>query len=177
MRLVPVIFACVLLFACNGGTPGKSDLPVFDGSTAYDYLVAQCDLGPRVPNTPAHLAASEWFAHHFDSLGFDVELQRFDLRDPYSAEILHLVNIIARLNPQANERLLFGAHWECRPRCEHDPDPAKRDEHLPGANDGASGVAVLLQLAAHLSELKIDRGIDLVLFDGEDWGKPSDLNN
>ncbi|MFH2056362.1 MAG: M28 family peptidase [bacterium] len=171
-------FLLLLLSAGCGNQPGGSgQAPTFDGEAAYGWLQRQCDLGPRVPNTESHRQAQELFRQHFDSLGFTVSMQRFDYPDPYSSDTLKLVNIIAALNPEKRPRLLIGAHWECRPRAEHDPDPARRDEFLPGANDGASGTAVLLQLATHLHELDSEQGIDLVLFDGEDWGRPGDINN
>jgi Zn-dependent M28 family amino/carboxypeptidase len=122
----------------------------------------------------AHQKALTMFVDHFDSLGAQIEQQKFSLKDPYSSDTLHLTNIIARFNPNRKNRLLFCAHWDCRPRCDEDPDTSKRGQQLTGANDGASGVAVLLQLAVHIAELKTDRGIDLVLFDGEDWGREGD---
>ena len=167
----------LLLLGCGDRSSSGGKAPAFDGEAAYTWLQRQCDLGPRVPNTEAHRQAQEMFRQHFDSLGFAVTMQRFDYPDPYSTDTLRLVNIVASLNPQKKSRLLFGAHWECRPRSEHDPDPARREDFLPGANDGASGTAVLLQVATHLHQLESDAAVDLVLFDAEDWGKSGDLNN
>ncbi len=177
VRICTARLLAVVLLRCSEASENAVAAPEFDGAAAFARLEAQCDLGPRVPNTDAHRRAQEMFADHFDSLGLQVTMQRFDKPDPYSTETLKLVNIIAQLNPESRPRLLFAAHWDCRPRSEHDPDPARREEHLPGANDGASGTAVLLQLASHLRETDTELGIDLVLFDGEDWGRPGDLNN
>jgi hypothetical protein len=168
-------FAFILLLSVACGS-SRAPSVAFDEQTAFGYLVAQCDLGPRVPNTEAHRKAIEMLLRHFQSLGMTALPSDFQVKDPYSKDTLHLTNVIARLNPQMRDRLLFCAHWDSRPRCEMDPDPAKRDFPLPGANDGASGVAVLMQLAKHLVESKSERGVDLVFFDGEDWGKSGDLN-
>lgn len=176
-RLLTFLTVWVVAIGCSSSGSSSEKLPTFDGNAAFGWLQAQCDLGPRVPNTEPHRAAAEMFQRHLDSLGFKVEMQRFDVPDPYSSDILHLVNIVAHLNPGRAPRLMFAAHWDCRPRAEHDPDPSKREQPIAGADDGASGTAVLLQLATQLAALNIDQGVDLVFFDGEDWGKPSDLNN
>jgi hypothetical protein len=167
-RLVTTTFCVLLFLAC---TDSGSTQVRFDSQRAFRFLQLQCDLGPRVPNSEAHRQALEFFVHHFDSLGFGVERQDFAIADPYSRDTLRLANVIARHNPNSKRRLLFAAHWDSRPRCDEDPDSTKRSEPLMGANDGASGAAVLMQLATHIIELGTTRGIDLVLFDGEDWGK------
>jgi glutaminyl-peptide cyclotransferase len=143
----------------------------FDGNAAYRYLIAQCDLGPRVPNTQAHQQALALITRILDSLGVVVERQDFQVKDPYSSDTLHLTNVIGRFNPGKGNRLLLCAHWDSRPRSEADADSQKQSQPLPGANDGASGVAVLLQLARELTTLNIKMGVDLVFLDGEDWGK------
>jgi glutaminyl-peptide cyclotransferase len=148
----------------------------FDGGAAYRYLIAQCDFGPRVPNTPAHQQALALITTTLDSLGIAVEKEDFQVKDPYSSDTLRLTNVIGRFNPDKSNRLLFCAHWDSRPRSEMDADSQKQTQPLPGANDGASGTAVLLQLAKELAALHVEGGVDLVFLDGEDWGRSGDLD-
>ena len=146
----------------------------FDGDRAMDYLTAQCDFGPRVPNTPAAADAIHYFLKFFKALGDTTIVQRFDLPDPYSSQTLHLTNIIIRFQPEKTTRVLLGAHWDSRPRA--DQDSFEPDKPILGANDGASGVAVLMEIANQLHAKSPSIGVDLVLFDGEDWGKEGDIN-
>jgi glutaminyl-peptide cyclotransferase len=175
MRIFVIIF---IIFAISSGSSCSSRrLAIeFDGNAAFRYLVAQCDLGPRVPNTLAHQQALALFVRSLDSLGIAVEKQDFRIKDPYSSDTLLLTNVIGKFNPNKRNRLLFCAHWDSRPRCEMDSDSGKRALPLPGANDGASGAAVLLQLAKELAGLQVTRGVDLVFLDGEDWGQAGDLD-
>jgi Zn-dependent M28 family amino/carboxypeptidase len=147
-----------------------SDRPRFDAQRAYHDLVAQCEFGPRVPNTEAHERAADFL---FNSLKATTDLcrkQQFTYFDSLTGTTLNLTNIIASYNPDDSRRIMLCAHWDCRPRSENDPDSTKR--HLPilGANDGASGVAVLLELGRLFKELPPPLGVDIVLFDGEDYG-------
>jgi hypothetical protein len=175
MRVIIITFA-LFAISCGSASNSRRSASEFDGFAAYQYLIAQCDLGPRVPNTPAHRQTLALIARILDSLGIAVDTQDFQVKDPYSSDTLRLTNVIGRINSGKNNRLLFCAHWDSRPRCEMDADSGKRALPLPGANDGASGVAVLLQLAKELATLHIARGVDLVFFDGEDWGKSGDLD-
>jgi Zn-dependent M28 family amino/carboxypeptidase len=95
----------------------------------------------------------------------------------YSRQRLSLTNIIGTFNPSAPERILLCAHWDTRPRAEHDEDKSKRDTPIIGANDAASGVAVLLEIARHLKEHPPPVGVDIVFFDGEDYGREGDTRN
>jgi glutaminyl-peptide cyclotransferase len=174
-RLIIISFALFIISCGSDGNLRRRPYE-FDGNAAYKYLIAQCDLGPRVPNTLAHQQALALIVHTFDSLGIAVEKQDFLVKDPYSFDTLRLTNVIGRINPTKNSRLLFCAHWDSRPRSEMDADSQKRAEPLPAANDGASGTAVLLQLAVELTRLRVERGVDLVFLDGEDWGKSGDLD-
>ncbi|MCX6833199.1 MAG: M28 family peptidase [candidate division Zixibacteria bacterium] len=175
MRAFIITFA-LFAISCGSDSSSRRSASEFDGSAAYRYLIAQCDLGPRVPNTPAHRQALALIARTFDSLEIAVEKQNFRIKDPYSSDTLRLTNVIGRFNPDKSNRLLFCAHWDSRPRSEMDADSQKQTQPLPGANDGASGVAVLLQLAKELAALHVARGVDLVFLDGEDWGKSGDLD-
>ncbi|HCW75987.1 MAG TPA: hypothetical protein DHU63_05540 [Candidatus Marinimicrobia bacterium] len=147
----------------------------FDGDVAMDYLEQQCDFGPRVPNTPAAQLAIRYFEKLLTESCDTVILQRFDQADPYSEQTLHLVNVVGRLAPEQTPRIILGAHWDSRPRADQSLiDPEKP---IIGANDGASGVAILLEIARQLHAKPARIGVDLVLFDGEDWGKEGDINS
>jgi glutaminyl-peptide cyclotransferase len=147
-----------------------SDKPQFDGLRAYNDLVKQCDFGPRVPNSMAHEKAGQFL---FEALNNTTELirrQRFTYHDSSTGEDLELTNIIASYNPSSARRILLCAHWDSRPRSDEDPDTALADLPILGANDGASGAAVLLELGRLFKKNPPPIGVDIVLFDGEDYG-------
>lgn len=151
-------------------------IPTFDAKNAYQYIKEQIKFGPRNPNSKAHVATLNYLTNTLSKFTQTVIKQPFTYTG-YNGEKLQLTNIIAKFNPKVKNRILISAHWDSRPRSEHAKDPAKRKLPVLGANDGASGVGVILELAKILSKNKIDYGIDLVLFDGEDYGKESDLSN
>jgi hypothetical protein len=149
--------------ACNGR-------PHFNAQRAFDDLETQCEFGPRVPNTEAHDRAGDFI---FRSLAATTPLSRrqeFAYFDSASGQNLRLTNFIASYNRDAGRRVMLCAHWDSRPRCEKDPDSTMRDMPVPGANDGASGVAVLLEMGRLFSQSPPPVGVDIVLFDGEDYG-------
>jgi len=146
--------------------------PVFNADSAYAYTQAQCDFGPRTMNSQAHDRCGRWIAGKFRSFGYEVEEQRCDLRG-YDGTVLKSTNIMARYNPSAKERVLLCAHWDTRPWADNDPDSANWRKPVMGADDGASGVAVMLELARILrSDSTLSIGVDFVCFDAEDWGTP-----
>lgn len=149
----------------------KQDVPAFNVDSAYQFIQKQVDFGPRVPNTEAHKAASAWLQAKFRSFGMDVVAQTFTAAS-YDAKELELTNIIASFNPSAKKRVILAAHWDTRRMA--DKDTERIDEPIDGANDGASGVGVLLEIARTISSssTKPEVGIDFILFDGEDDGKP-----
>jgi len=138
----------------------------FDGDRAYEDLLAQCDLGTREPGSAGAQQAILLFRDILKPLADEFHLQHFQLNDPYSSGTLDLTNIVARFQPSKNDRILLCAHWDSRPRGEYDLYFPQRP--IPGANDGASGVAVLLEIARQLARNPTNPGIDIVLFDGED---------
>ncbi len=150
--------------------------PVFSGSNAYALIEKQLKFGPRNPNSSGRTAAKYFLVQEFKKYADEVIEQDFSYTG-YEGEVLSLKNIIARFNPTAKERIFISAHWDCRPRAEHDKDINKQTLPIPGANDGASGTAIILELSRLLYQNKINYGIDLILFDGEDYGKENDLNN
>jgi len=154
----------------------NSTIPKFDANNVYQHIKDQIKFGPRNPNSIAHSAALNYLFSSLSKYTQYVSKQPFTYTG-YNGEVLELTNLIAKFNPQNKNRIMICAHWDSRPRSEHAKDPTKQKLPILGANDGASGVAVILELARILSENKIDYGVDLVLFDGEDYGMESDLAN
>ncbi len=148
-------------------------VPVFSGERAFSYLLKQTSHGPRNPNSAGHAACRSYLITTLRMVADDVRLQEF-ASEGYDGETLHLTNIIASFRPEIKTRLLLCAHWDTRPRAEHDENRSRRNEPILGANDGASGVAVLLELASLLHKNPPPVGVDIVLFDGEDYGKEHD---
>lgn len=142
--------------------------PRFDGNRAFSYLKAQTDFGPRNPNSAAHRQCLLFLESELRKSAEKVELQRFNHAG--YGENLSLANVFAQFNRTASRRVLLVAHWDSRPRAEEDADPAKRDLPIIGANDGASGVAVLLEFARMMKENPPPIGVDILLTDGEDYG-------
>lgn len=155
-----------------GFTP-PSSLPSFDGDRCFSLLETQVAFGPRVPNSEAHDRCLEYYIRFFDSLGVTAERQRFTIGG-YGGEQLRLTNVIVRLRPEARDRILLTAHWDSRPFADMESDERRARLPIPGANDGASGVAVLLRLAEILTAKPPDVGVDIVFFDGEDYGRDGD---
>lgn len=145
----------------------------FSADSAFAYLKQQVDFGPRVPNTEAHRRAADWMVSELKRHGAEVIEQTADLK-AFDGTTLHARNIFARYNPEADERILLMAHYDCRPWADEDPDPEKRKQPVDGANDGASGVAVLLEIARQIAREGTDKGIDILFADAEDWGTEGD---
>ncbi|HYQ96684.1 MAG TPA: M28 family peptidase [Candidatus Eisenbacteria bacterium] len=139
-------------------------------------LERQCAFGPRVPGSAAHDSCFAWLVGRFRALAPVVETDTFTYDSPDLGRELRLMNLVARFRPKAKERILFGAHWDSRPWADKDPSPKLRTRPILGANDGASGVAVLLEVARVLQKTGTPIGVDLVLFDGEDLGTEENPN-
>jgi glutaminyl-peptide cyclotransferase len=157
--------ALMLLAGCDGGAVPPKE---FDGAAALRYVQTQLSFGPRIPGAPGHERMAEWLDSLLRVRADSVIAQRWVHRTE-RGDSLQLVNFIARFNPSATTRLLFLAHWDTRPKAD---GPTSRDSTLPvpGANDGASGVAVLLGMADALKQLAPGIGVDLLFVDGEDYG-------
>lgn len=140
----------------------------FDGTRAFKHLEAICAIGPRVAGTKGMVEQQEFVTRHFESLGAKVQLQEFPFRHPETGEQLKLANLIAEFHPDRKERILLCAHYDTRPFPDEDPDPKKRRDPFLGANDGASGVALLMELGTHLKDFPGPLGVDVVLFDAEE---------
>ncbi len=146
--------------------------PAFVADSAMAYCKAQCDFGPRTMNSKAHDLCEEWIVNKFKGFGLEVETQKADLTG-WDGTKLHSTNIIAHFNPQAQRRILICAHWDSRPWADNDPDSTNWHKPVLAANDGASGVGVMLELARILqNDTTLAIGVDLVCFDAEDYGTP-----
>ena len=144
--------------------------PVFNADSAYSYCEAQCAFGPRTMNSEAHEACGKWIAEKFASFGMAVSTQKADLKG-FDGTILKSTNIIASFKPEVTNRILLCAHWDSRPWADNDPDEANHKKPVMAANDGASGVAVMLEVARLLPD-SLSIGVDFICFDAEDWGIP-----
>lgn len=146
------------------------NVPPFDGARAHGYLVDQCEMGHRAPNSEGHERCRRYLVQFFRERTPSVTEQTFAYTDR-SGITLNLCNIIASFRPTEGARVLLGAHWDTRPRADRDSDPVMRDLPILGANDGASGVAVLMEVANAVVSHPPPVGVDIVLFDGEDYGE------
>ena len=163
----PAVAALLLaLAACRSGA---SEAQQFDGTQAKRWVEYQVAAGPRIPNTPAHRAIGDWLEHELRARADSVEVQAFTHVTEHG-DTLHLRNFIARYRTADPNRILYVSHWDSRPTAENDPDPAKRSQPTPGANDGAGSTAILLGVADVLHRQPPAFGVDLLFVDGEDYG-------
>ncbi len=157
-------------------TEAPAPIPTFDRDSAYMFVVDQLAFGRRNPGSPGIAACREWMVAKLEQYGATVIRQKFVAHEfggkefPSSQTDFPSENIIAQFNPENRTRIVFAAHYDTRAIAEEDPDPAKRSQPIPGADDGGSGVAVLLELARVLHEHPVSLGVDLVFFDAEDQG-------
>lgn len=147
--------------------------PNFNADSAYAFTQAQCDFGPRDMNSKGHEECGAWIVAKFKGYGCKVTTQEADLKG-YDGTTLKSTNIMAQYNPGATTRILLCAHWDSRPWADNDPDSANWHKPILAANDAASGVAVMLEIARLLQKnaLPSGFGVDFVCFDAEDWGTP-----
>ena len=203
MKLLPLIVSSLLLAAC-GGTQKSSTTattttqqaepigPAFSADSAFAFCQQQCDFGPRTMNSEAHERCGQWIVDKFQSYGMNITEQRATLKG-FDGTSLLSNNIIASYRPELADRILICAHWDSRPWADNDPNPDNHKKPVMAANDGASGVAVMLELARLLASAAPSSstsptppttptqptnaspsvGIDFVCFDAEDWGDDS----
>ena len=146
----------------------RSNPAPIDGARAYSYLKEICAIGPRPAGSAANTRQREMVAKHFEKMGATVREQPFEGTDPRSGERVNMVNLIGSWHPERLRRVVIGAHYDTRPFPDEETDPTRRAIPFIGANDGASGVALMMEMAHHLNDLPTNWGIDLVLFDGEE---------
>lgn len=175
-RTVSAFILAALLFAgCSSGATVKENhesavsVPTFNGDSAYKFVDTQVAFGPRVPNSEGHRACALWLEEKLRSYGAEVMVQNMELT-AYTGERLNARNIIAQFQLQNKKRVMLCAHWDSRPWADADPDPANHRKPILGANDGGSGVGVLIEIARQLSLQPTEIGIDIILFDAEDYG-------
>lgn len=178
--------ASITLPSCNGcnqpakptqtqtAEPAKEiafNLPEFNSDSAFEFIKKQVGFGPRVPNTNAHEQCAAWIINQVKNNADSYFVQKFDVV-AYDGKTLKSTNIIGSLNPSATRRILLVAHWDTRPVA--DQDNERKEEPIPGANDGGSGVGVLLEVLRAAKQIPLNNiGIDFLLVDSEDYGQPS----
>lgn len=146
-----------------------SQIPTFDAERAFGFLETQVNLGPRIPGSEGSVKCADFMAGRLRNAGAQVVKQPFPFSNPLTGETVTAVNVIGSFGSQKH-RILLCAHFDTRPWADEDPDPSKQRLPVPGANDGASGVAVLLELAEQFKIYPPPLGVDVVFFDAEDSG-------
>lgn len=183
LSIIALITVALIFTSCTGDAPSYDfsekgrKVPQADTDSLYHYVKKQVAFGPRVPNTEAHVRAKEWMSQKLRTYAGQnmVYEQRFT-QTVYGDE-LEMTNIIAAFNPSATDRIMLCAHWDSRPRAENATVDSLKTKPVIGADDGGSGVAVLIELARLFEEHQPPVGVDIVLFDGEDYGEESDLDH
>ncbi|MBR6091420.1 MAG: M28 family peptidase [Bacteroidales bacterium] len=184
MRRLFVIIGMILVFAgCENEkkptqTVQKQEkknvvVPAFVGDSAYYFVKRQCDFGPRVPESEAHQQCADWMIETLRGYADTVFVQDFRTRI-YNERGIDGKNIIASFNPNAKKRIIVAAHWDSRPYADNDPDESNWQKPIDGANDGASGCGVMMEMARVMKTHRVadNIGIDLIFFDLEDYGAP-----
>ena len=180
------LFVLSLLLSCNlrpkktesEGTTKKENtvtikVPDFNADSAYSYVAQQVAFGPRVTNTSANEKCAGYLVGKLRSWCPDVIVQKATAR-AYNGTLLTFRNIIASFKPGTNDRIFLCSHWDSRPYADHDPDPGNRRKPIDGANDGGSGTGILLEIARQINIMNPTIGVDIILFDAEDYGPPQD---
>ncbi len=153
-------------------SPSPPAISAFDGHQAYELLLQQVSFGPRVPDTEPHRQTQDLIAGKLKDAGAQVLRQEFEVT--YRNKRYRMANIIGIVKGKSERKVLLCAHYDTRPVADQDPNPVNRDKPIPGANDGASGVAVLLEIARVLKTHQPPRTVVFVFFDGEDLGDIED---
>ena len=177
-KLIYLLLSCIL-FSCSNEAPKKKitspkakvEVPSFNEDSAFDFIAKQVAFGPRVPNTSGHEACAEYLIETLKSYCDTVIVQEAQLT-AFDGTVLNSKNIIASFKPLRAKRVMLCAHWDTRPFA--DQDDENQNVAIDGANDGGSGVGVLLEIARQFSMKKPDIGVDIILFDSEDYGQPSE---
>lgn len=149
-------------------TEAKLQPAPINGQRAFGYLKQICEIGPRPAGSEANAKQLRMVAEHFEKMGGVVKEQPFHARDPISNKPLQMANLIGSWFPDRTARILIAAHYDTRPYPDQETDPRRRKDPFIGANDCASGVALLMEIAHHLNDLPTEWGVDLILLDGEE---------
>ena len=185
-KYIITILAVLVLASCGdkqntGKEANKKEekknviVPQFSGDSAYQFVKAQTDFGPRVPETEAHALCAQWLVERLSEYADTVIVQDFRTRI-FNGNGMNGQNIIASFHPEAAKRIVLCSHWDSRPFADHDPDEANWNTPIDGANDGASGVGVLMECARIFKNKPLNEklGVDIILFDLEDYGPRQD---
>ncbi|AFC24960.1 M28 family peptidase [Saprospira grandis] len=183
-QFATAFFALSLLWACKNDAPKPqptptpepeeklAQAPTFIADSAYAFVKAQLAFGPRVPETQGHEDCANWLIQKFESYGTKAHIQTAEMNNG-QGKTYPIKNIVAQINPQAKTRILLAAHWDTRAMADRDSE--RQSEPIPGADDGASGVAVLLEISRQIQKQELQNvGVDIVLFDVEDQGLSGD---
>ncbi len=177
-KLYNILIVCLvatLSVACGNKPTQQKGATItaapFSADSAYHYVKTQVDFGPRVPGSQAHHECAQWLQNELTRHGATVSIQQGQLPN-YAGDEQPICNIIGQFNPERKNRVLLCAHWDSRPWADQEEDYDARFEAIDGANDGASGVGVLLEIARQLGIQQTTKGIDIVFFDVEDMGTP-----
>ena len=183
MKRTFIVIALLLIVAsCGNKEPKETNtptekprktvaIPQFNADSAYQFVAKQTQFGPRVPETQAHADCAGWLTEKLSDFADTVIVQDFRTR-LFNGNGIDGKNIVAVFHPEAKKRIVLCAHWDSRPFADHDADESNMRKPIDGANDGASGVGVLLECARQfrLQPLPENLGVDIVLFDLEDYG-------
>lgn len=153
-----------------GKTEEKVNIPKFNSDSAFFYVKKQTEFGPRVPNSDAHKECGDYLVEFFKDKNAKVIEQKFKVRT-YNNKVLDARNIIASYNLEVKNRVILCAHWDSRPYADWDSNEENHYKPIDGANDGASGVGVLMEIARQLEGADKKIGVDIILFDAEDYGE------
>lgn len=189
MNKLIFIFGSLLLFFCCVKKTAKDDpatvdvkakrtipSPVFNADSAYCFVDNQVRFGPRIPNTETHKACIRHLSYELERFGADIYVQEAFLT-AYNGDRLQASNIVGIFNPEQTKRVLLFAHWDSRPYSDQDSDVKNHYKPIDGADDGASGAGVLLEIARQIGIHGIEIGVDLIFFDAEDYGVPDFANS
>jgi len=178
MKILSYIVPFVTLFivACGGGKKSvevtyEQKSPDFNVDSAYLYIAEQCSFGPRTMNSAAHDSCGNYIARQFEQFGAVVYNQYAESK-LYDGTPITMRNIIASYQPENPVRIIICSHWDSRPWGDHDPDPDHHRTPIDGANDGASGVGAMLEMARNIQMKAPQVGVDFICFDAEDSGTP-----
>lgn len=183
-----LVIAFAFFASCGGSKDNDNDnnqdslpeqtvnIPEFNKDSAYEYVAQQLAFGPRVPESTAHAECAVYLTSELERHGLTVFVQEITVRT-YDGKILKGKNIIGSFDSENKKRVMLSSHWDSRPYADWDPDPANHRTPIPGANDGASGVGVLLEIARLITQNPPSVGIDIIFWDIEDYGEPHDAQN
>lgn len=183
--LFTILTLSIIIYSCGNRASKPSEAtgqtyqkisPDFDADSAYFFVAKQVEFGPRVPNTPQHTACGDYLVAELKRFGAEVQEQKAIVK-AYNGTALNMRNIIGSYATEKTNRILLFAHWDTRPFSDQEKDPDKHHIPVLGANDAASGVGVLLEIARQIQMKQPELGIDIIFFDAEDYGEPEFENN